>query len=80
MSKHYICGIDFEEELENGTADHFTSIEDLKDKKLCWRSCGIIEIELDEFAHIVGSKIVSDPQDLRLYRGRKGESDPQSQT
>lgn len=61
-TKHYICGVDYEYELETGQADHFTSVEDLKEHKLCWRSCRIMEMVLDGAGEIVSASIVADPE------------------
>jgi len=52
MSKHYICGIDFQEELE-GCLDVFDTVEELKQKKECWPECGIVEMELGEAGEVV---------------------------
>ncbi len=46
MSTHYICGTDFEQELE-GCLDVFDTVEELKEKKPCHVECGIVEMELD---------------------------------
>lgn len=46
--KGYMCGTDYEYELENasGGVKIYSSVEDLKKHKTCWEDCGIIEIEL----------------------------------
>jgi hypothetical protein len=53
MTKHYMCGVDLQHEYEEGQAQFFDSIEDLKEKKKCWPQCGIVEVYLDSYGHIV---------------------------
>lgn len=45
----YICRTDWEYELENasGGTKLFSSIEDLKKHKSCWKDCGIIKVEIE---------------------------------
>ena len=65
MSKHYMCGIDFQHEMDAGCADFYDTIEDLKKGKgRCWQQCGIVELELDGRGAVLGHKWVVE-QDLK---------------
>ena len=48
--KLYLCGVDFQHELGEacGGTKLYPSVEDLKDNQGCWKSCGIIEVEVSE--------------------------------
>lgn len=48
--KLYLCGVDFQHELGEacGGTKLYPSVEDLKENQSCWKSCGIIEIEVSE--------------------------------
>ncbi len=57
MKKNYItlysCGVDFQEEISQasdleGKQPLYSTIEELKSKRTCWKSCGIIELKLTE--------------------------------
>jgi hypothetical protein len=68
VSKHYLCGIDYQQELEEGCADLYDSIEALKKQKpRCWDQCGIVELELDETGNEVGHKWIVDQDFSRNY-------------
>ncbi len=56
MSKRYLCGVDYQHELEEGLADFYDSVEELKSAKKCWIQCGIVEIELDQSGKEIGHK------------------------
>jgi len=45
--KMYMCGVDYQCELENDYVKIFVSPEELKKNKVCWEECGIVEVELD---------------------------------
>jgi hypothetical protein len=64
MSKHYLCGVDFEHELDH-TLDYFESVDLLKRQQPCWRTCGIVEVELDELGEIVNHRWI-EPQKAKL--------------
>ena len=46
--KKYLCGVDFQEELGYTDVRLYDSLKDLKENSICWPSCGIIEMDLDE--------------------------------
>lgn len=58
MSKHYLCGVDYQHEMGMNSAHLYTSIEELKAKSRCWAECGIVELELDEAGNEVCHKWV----------------------
>lgn len=43
-----MCGVDYQHEWEEGLADLYDSMDELKDSKECWGECGIVSVELDE--------------------------------
>lgn len=47
--KLYICGVDFQHELGCACGGNklYPSVEDLKENASCWKTCGIIELEVD---------------------------------
>ncbi len=45
--KMYMCGIDYQCELENDYVKLYVSQKELKRDKVCWEECGIVEVELD---------------------------------
>jgi hypothetical protein len=61
MSRHFVCGVDFEAELDH-TLDFFNSIDELKAKKKCWPECGIVEVILDEQCEVVAHSVVLEPK------------------
>lgn len=48
IKKAYICKTDWHFELENasGGVKFYSSVEDLKKYKKCWKDCGILEVEI----------------------------------
>jgi hypothetical protein len=47
---HYICGTDYEHEIDHPTQpslDYFDSLAALKAAKTCWPQCGVVWLELD---------------------------------
>jgi hypothetical protein len=54
--KKYLCGVDYQHEMEEGLADFYDSIEKLKQEKRCWPQCGIVEIDLDRDGKEIGYK------------------------
>ncbi len=44
----YMCMIDFEHELGKAKGGNpvYPSIDDLKEDHTCWKSCGIVEVEV----------------------------------
>jgi hypothetical protein len=69
MSKHYVCGVDYQHELEECLADVYDSVEALKSARKCWKQCGIVEFTLDEKGQEVGNGIWIEKQDM--YWGMK---------
>jgi hypothetical protein len=60
----YTCGVDWQHEIceapdLEGKMPFFSSVEKLKAKRSCWKSCGIVKlrIKLEEWV---------EPQNLRL--------------
>ena len=47
--KLYICGIDWQQELENASHEvkFYATPETLKAKKPCWKECGIVEVRVN---------------------------------
>lgn len=62
-TKHYLCGVDYQNEMEMGLAHFYNSLDEIKTKSKCWTECGIIEIELDETGNEISHKWV-EPQYL----------------
>lgn len=62
--KKYLCGVDYQHEMEYGCADIFDSLEELKKVRPCWKSCGIVEMVLNEAGEEV-SHVWLHPQNLR---------------
>lgn len=54
MTKTYLCGVDYQHEMGEGLADFFNTIDELKAAKPCWKSCGIVELSLNEAGEEVG--------------------------
>lgn len=52
----YLCGVDYQHEMEEGLADFYDSVEKLKAAKPCWKECGIVELHLDLAGNEVGHK------------------------
>jgi len=49
--KLYTCGVDWQHEIGQasdleGKMPLYSTIEDLKRKRTCWKECGIVEVEL----------------------------------
>lgn len=46
--KRYMCGTDFDTELHYGApqVETYESVRALKNRKSCWRECGIIQVEI----------------------------------
>lgn len=44
----YMCGVDFQHELGEALGDTpvYSSIEELKREKRCWKQCGIVEVKI----------------------------------
>ena len=62
----YACGVDWQHEIGEardieGKMPLYSSIEELKEKRTCWKACGIVEIKLTLKKWI-------EPQDLRNAR------------
>lgn len=55
-TKNYLCGVDYQHEMEEGFADFYPSVEELKNNRRCWKNCGIVEISLDESGNEMGHK------------------------
>ena len=47
----YLCGVDYQHEMDEGLANYFLDVEELMEAKPCWEECGIVELELDEKGH-----------------------------
>jgi len=68
--KVYMCGVDWQHEIGaamGGNTVH-PSVEDLKKHRKCWKSCGIVEIEV-KFVKWV------EPQDFSDFGGKNESSD-----
>lgn len=63
MTAHYLCGIDYQHEMEEGLANFYNTIEELKAAKSCWKQCGILKITLDLSGNELCSEWMS-PQNL----------------
>lgn len=63
MNIVYLCGVDWQHEFEEGSADIYNSIEALKDAQHCWGECGIVRLELDESGNEVSHRWIVE-QDL----------------
>jgi hypothetical protein len=46
--RKYLCGVDFQHELEEGRADLYDTVAKVKRNKPCWKECGIVEINFKE--------------------------------
>lgn len=44
---HYLCGVDYQHEMEEGTATMYKSLYELKRVARCWEQCGIVRLTLD---------------------------------
>ena len=57
---HYMCGTDFEHEAKspNGCLDVYSSVEEVKNHKKCWKECGIIEFTMNEIAEVTSQKVI----------------------
>ncbi len=49
----YSCGVDFQHEIGEafdleGSQPLYSTVEELKEKRTCWKSCGIVELKLTE--------------------------------
>lgn len=58
----YLCGVDWQHEIGEamdleGSMPFYSSVEELKEKRTCWKQCGIIEAEIKMIKWV-------EPQDL----------------
>lgn len=45
--KVYVCGVDWQHEIgEASDVKMYASVADLKRSRTCWKSCGIVELEV----------------------------------
>lgn len=44
MTIKYLCGVDYQHDMSAGLASFFDSVEELKAKRSCWHSCGIVKL------------------------------------
>lgn len=58
MTFKYICGVDYQHEMEEGKADLFDSAQELMTAKRCWKQCGIVRILLDQEGNVARHKWV----------------------
>ena len=60
--KKYLCGVTFQYELDcsDNYRHLFDSIEELKNSGICWMSCGIVEMDIND-----------DEEDLKSYNSFK---------
>ena len=52
MRTLYACGVDWQHEIGEapdleGKMPLYSSVEELKAKRTCWKECGIVELRLD---------------------------------
>jgi hypothetical protein len=52
----YLCGTDYQYEMENGSAIYYDSLEKLKEQSKCWQECGIVELHLNLAGEEVGHR------------------------
>lgn len=52
----YLCGVDFQHEMDEGCASLFDDLTELKACRACWPMCGIVEIKLDAQGRVVAHK------------------------
>lgn len=62
----YTCGVDWQHEVGEapdleGKMPFYSSVEELKSKRPCWESCGIVELKIVEISWVA-------PQDFRRER------------
>lgn len=62
MRTLYACGVDWQHEIGEasdleGKMPLYSSVNELKSKRSCWKECGIVEIKLEADSWI-------EPQDL----------------
>lgn len=46
VKKGFMCGVDWQHELENSECEIFPTLEKCIDKKKCTHQCGIVEVEI----------------------------------
>ena len=64
VRKVYVCGVDWQHEMDNCAVLFQPSIKALKAVSPCWEECGIVEI------NVTLSKWV-EPQDLGKHAGKR---------
>lgn len=52
MKTLYACGVDWNHEVGEacdleGNMPFYSSVEELKEKKSCWKGCGIVEVKVE---------------------------------
>lgn len=52
MKKLYCCGVDWQHEIGDasdieGSMPLYSSVEELKKDRKCWKSCGIVELKVE---------------------------------
>lgn len=70
MHKKYLCGVDYQHEMEVGMAQIYNSLEELKQKSKCWKECGIVEMELDKKGNELAHRWIED-QNFNWYKNPK---------
>jgi len=48
----YACATDWNHEIGETSTHLYQSLEELKERRNCWKSCGIVEIKLTVTDHI----------------------------
>jgi hypothetical protein len=46
-TKGFMCGVDFQHDFGHADITFYTSAEQLKRSKPCWKQCGIVEVEIE---------------------------------
>ncbi len=62
--KGYMCAVDWQYEIGAASGGNIVhpSIEDLKEKRRCWRRCGIVEVEV-KFSRWVEAQNIMEQED-----------------
>lgn len=44
---YYLCGVDWQHEINDIATKLYSNVEDLKEAKSCWKSCGIVKLTVN---------------------------------
>lgn len=42
----YMCGVNWQHEIANGSFHSYNTLEELKAKNECWEECGIVKVTM----------------------------------